>query len=488
MKIKKLCFLLVCIMLPLCTGVCAESVFETVTTEYDRTSGTVDISGEVAATANSEEPVRLMVLNPGTDIQKLADGEITFAMCGVYADETDISDTRFKFDTFKLADTLPVGDYILRIAADGEIYTDVISVATTAEAIELVCGATSAEDVKEYIEKYGEVYGLENGEDSIFATFDADGRDYVYAALADTDTPTLADVQNAFKVNTLLYKVYAGPWGTLAETLSDNAAELGLDMTEFDKLSQAKKDSVCKSITGKKYKTAESLKTAFDAAVKSNKTTSGSGSSGGSSGSSGKKTSTVGMPSVVSPTVPTTPVVEQSIFGDLGNVEWAKESIELLYKKGIVNGKADGIFAPDDMLTRAEAVKMIVLALFETNGSAECEFTDVPQGSWMYEYMAAATEKGIVKGMGDGSVGAEDNITREDFAVMIYRAAKAAGIEFAADTAVYFADSGDISDYAKDAVETLAAAKIINGMGNDMFMPKNNATRAQAAKIVAGLQ
>ena len=70
---------------------------------------------------------------------------------------------------------------------------------------------------------------------------------------------------------------------------------------------------------------------------------------------------------------------------------------------------------------------------------------------------------------------------------MIFRAAKAAGIELGTSQANAFSDSESISDYAKDAVSALAGAKVINGYENGSFAPHDNCTRAQLAKMLFGI-
>lgn len=50
---------------------------------------------------------------------------------------------------------------------------------------------------------------------------------------------------------------------------------------------------------------------------------------------------------------------------------------------------------------------------------------------------------------------------------------------------VTFSDSASIADWAKEAVSTMQQAGTINGMGNNTFQPLDNATRAQAAKMIS---
>jgi len=218
-------------------------------------------------------------------------------------------------------------------------------------------------------------------------------------------------------------------------------------------------------------------------AKKSTETSGGSTGGSGSGGSgSGNTVSWSGNPSASETAKPAAP------FGDLTAHLWAEDSIIKLYNKGIINGKAEGVFAPEDCLTRAEAVKLLVLAFGGVASNAECDFGDVGRASWMYPYIATAFEKGIIKGYENGNAGADDNITREDFCVMILRAANNEGVILeASSNEIVFSDSEDISLYAKEAVKTLQMAGVVNGMGENSFLPRAYTTRAQAAKIVSGL-
>ena len=110
-------------------------------------------------------------------------------------------------------------------------------------------------------------------------------------------------------------------------------------------------------------------------------------------------------------------------------------------------------------------------------------FSDVAKDSWYAEFIEKAYAMGIVSGMGDGTFGVGLSITRQDMCVMIYNAAKAAGITFeVSDDA--FADDEKIADYAKEAVYALKQAGAVSGVDAENFAPQETATRAQAAKII----
>ena len=107
---------------------------------------------------------------------------------------------------------------------------------------------------------------------------------------------------------------------------------------------------------------------------------------------------------------------------------WAKESILALVDQDIINGYSDGTFRGDNNVTREEFIKMMVTAFDVYDAGATCAFSDVEEGAWYYPYVASAAESGLAYGKEDGTFGCGENITRQDMAVIVYRASVNAGI------------------------------------------------------------
>lgn len=168
-------------------------------------------------------------------------------------------------------------------------------------------------------------------------------------------------------------------------------------------------------------------------------------------------------------------------FTDMNNASWAKEAVYGLYEKNIVSGKTATEFYPNDNITRAEFVKLLVLSKGSELDANEWIFTDVTADDWYFKYVNKAYMLGIVTGDDMGNFNPNSLITRQDMATMVYRLI-GNGVE-KGDLSV-FTDSDQISDYAKSAVSYLVAEGIINGMGDGSFAPMQNATRAQAAQLI----
>lgn len=213
-----------------------------------------------------------------------------------------------------------------------------------------------------------------------------------------------------------------------------------------------------------------------------------SGGSGGTGGSSGGGIKNAEYSETYTKT-DTPEKINKNIFDDIDDVSWAVESIVELAQKGIINGKGDRLFYPNDNITREEFVKIIVKTFFENAEVSDKSFDDVSDGEWYAEFVKKACGEGIINGIGENIFGTGMNITREDMAVIAYRTALKSGKlkEGERTSGFIFADDEQISDYAKTAVYALCDAGIINGVSEEEFAAKDALTRAQAAKIIYGI-
>ena len=246
------------------------------------------------------------------------------------------------------------------------------------------------------------------------------------------------------------------------------------------------KMSVYTAIKGE-YSDIPDFKAAYYAAVKSSQSSGGGSTGGGGGGSNSKGTYTSsGISSVQIGSTGTnqTAIPINIRFEDLTSVEWAYRDISELFDKGIVNGVSEHLFRPNNQVKREEFVKMIVCAMGLQNEEAQSAgFADVNSDAWFEPYVNIAKKFGISNGTGDGNFGAGVGISRQDMAVMIYNAMKLRGY-VASGQVNTFADKSSCGDYANEAIAELCNIGIINGVGDNMFDPNGEATRAQAAVII----
>lgn len=484
-------FLAITMILSICVN--AQGEENEVNVSYDRASCDIIVSGNAPLAVNLDEPVRLLILKPGTSVADFKAGKLTFANVGVHVDETDLSeDKTFVFSKVTFPESMPVGDYIVLVAIENSLYETKFSYATEKQTIGELTKAENKDEFLEVVEKYNDVYGLEFGDETDYGKLSQKGKDNVIDLMIKSDFKSKSDIKESFEMFTMLSRISEGPWGVVKDIIENKDELLGIDLDDYNKLGDGKTE-VCKGLIGNNAESQEDFARIFNKAVadeienaESNKKPSGSNGGRGSSSSVSMQVNF----SEKEPVATTSPKDDQNdnhdeVFDDINNYSWAKDSIIKLYENGIVNGKAEGVFAPGDGVKRAEAAKMLVLMFAEVDEKASSSFIDVPQNSWMYPYVSAASEFGIVKGLDADTFAPNANVSREDFAVMIYRGAITKGITFDSEVNEKFADDENISSYAKDAVYALKNSGIINGVGDNNFAPKGNLTRAEAAKIMA---
>lgn len=208
----------------------------------------------------------------------------------------------------------------------------------------------------------------------------------------------------------------------------------------------------------------------------------GSSSSSGTSGGGGSKGgSSMGFSSSI--VKETSGSDKSTSFTDISG-HWAYDDIRYLSEKSIINGKSKELFCPEDCVTRAEFTALLVRTA-NLQASSDMRFDDVYSNEWYAQSVSAAAGSGIIFGSG-GKFRPNDNISREEAAVMLMRACKANGIDVPQGSAS-FADSSEISSWAADDINAASALGIIRGMSNGSFMPKKTLTRAESAAVIKRL-
>ncbi|MBR5157214.1 MAG: S-layer homology domain-containing protein [Clostridia bacterium] len=308
-------------------------------------------------------------------------------------------------------------------------------------------------------------------------------KDVLEACAGFADCDDIDEIKRLFGDNVILCAVKtAESWTEINPILTANKAAFTELDSEYWNLEDT--SDIDKEIVGVTFESLSDMTDEMNALIENeddDKGGYGGGYGGGSSGGGGGSSSNRGGGAALTAPPITNDTADAELpFGDMAGYDWAKEAVSELYKAGIVNGKDDKSFAPGDFVTREEFVKMLVCLLGEYDENAKADFNDADENAWYYSYIGSAQLCGISNGLGDGRFGVGMLITRQDIAVM---ASRAAGIT-AANNAPEFADGAEVSEYAKESVSALASNGIISGMGDGAFAPKQNATRAQAAKIL----
>ncbi|RTE08130.1 S-layer homology domain-containing protein [Paenibacillus whitsoniae] len=160
---------------------------------------------------------------------------------------------------------------------------------------------------------------------------------------------------------------------------------------------------------------------------------------------------------------------------------WAEMTINTFEKLGVIKGYEDGSAKPDAPITRAEFVTIITRIFGITGGSkSNASFSDVSD-HWAYQSIMTLAQAGVISGYEDLSFRPDKTITREEMVVILSRLINMNGVS--KDTS-----KGNFSDlkdsYASDAIKNAAETGIIDGIGDSLFVPKAQSTRAEALTVI----
>lgn len=180
-----------------------------------------------------------------------------------------------------------------------------------------------------------------------------------------------------------------------------------------------------------------------------------------------------------------TPSVPQ--FTDVSEGAWYYDAVRYVCEKGMMNGVAEGVFAPNSTTNRAMLVTILYRLENEpaVHGSS---FTDVPSGQWYTNAVAWAAANGIVNGVTDTTFAPNSPITREQMAAILYRYAAWKGCDVSGQIDLSgYTDAASVSAYAKEALAWANAEGLITGVTDTTLRPAGSAVRAQAATILMRL-
>lgn len=172
-------------------------------------------------------------------------------------------------------------------------------------------------------------------------------------------------------------------------------------------------------------------------------------------------------------------------FKDVSSSHWAESAIERWHDEGILNGDGNGNFRPEDSVTRAEFVTMLV-RIFEPEAAADItSYKDVKKSAWYYDYIAKAVAFPALNGDNSSRMRPEEEISRQEAISIINRIVKISHSKNA--DLKQFSDYADVASWAKDDVTALVEHGYVNGYDDGTLKPKANISRAEAAKILDNL-
>ena len=173
-------------------------------------------------------------------------------------------------------------------------------------------------------------------------------------------------------------------------------------------------------------------------------------------------------------------------FTDVAETAWYYDAVRYAHVNGLMEGTSDTTFTPNGTTTRAMVVTILWRQAGEPVVNYAMDFADVAEGTWYAEAVRWAASEGIADGYGDGGFGTNDPITREQFAVMLWRFARQQGYDVSVgeDTNILsYTDALEISEYAIPAMQWACGAGILEGNAGHLY-PQGDATRAEVATML----
>ncbi len=168
---------------------------------------------------------------------------------------------------------------------------------------------------------------------------------------------------------------------------------------------------------------------------------------------------------------------------------WASGAVKELYEAGIVTGITDTQFGPGMSMKRGDFVLMLYRAAGSPAVSYKDTFGDVGPDAYYAGAVAWAVANGITEGKAEGVFAPDDTLTRQEGFTFLYRSLDALGVSFAeGDTALLerFPDAASVADWARSAAATLVANGVVDG-GDSGLNPSGSLTRAEMAKMLAAV-
>ena len=179
-------------------------------------------------------------------------------------------------------------------------------------------------------------------------------------------------------------------------------------------------------------------------------------------------------------------------YNDVAADAWYADSVYKAKENGYMQGVAEGIFAPEQAMTRAEFAKLVAnMAGYDYDTTFgvtyPTQFTDVPADAWFAGAVEWAARYGIVTGTSETTFEPNGTVTREQIATMLYRYA-GNGAQADASALDAFVDGAQVSDWAENAMAWAVENGYMNGKGANDLQPQATATRAEIAALAVRVQ
>jgi minor extracellular serine protease Vpr len=179
--------------------------------------------------------------------------------------------------------------------------------------------------------------------------------------------------------------------------------------------------------------------------------------------------------------------VRKVTFTDI-DTSWARDKIQSLADKFLLNGTSEHTYSPKVNVTRAQFASMLVRALGLQGQTETSPFSDVTSSDWFTNDVTTAYKAGLVTGVDESQFKPNEIITRQDLTVMLARAIKLSGLQVPKQSGNHaYVDASQFSSYANESIQMVTDLGLMEGFeseGKLYFGPSDATTREAAAKVL----
>jgi len=179
-------------------------------------------------------------------------------------------------------------------------------------------------------------------------------------------------------------------------------------------------------------------------------------------------------------------------FSDVAN-HWAKEAVNDMGARMVIDGTGGGMFDPDRDITRAEFAAVIVRGLGLKLEAGASPFSDVTPSDWYSSAIQTANAYHLISGFEGGQFRPNEKITREQAMAIIAKAMTLTGlkeklpVQSAEEMLHSYADANDVSGWAQISIADCLQSGVVMGRSGMELSPKSYMTRAEVAIVVQRL-
>ncbi|MEG2197624.1 MAG: polysaccharide lyase family 8 super-sandwich domain-containing protein, partial [Cellulosilyticaceae bacterium] len=186
--------------------------------------------------------------------------------------------------------------------------------------------------------------------------------------------------------------------------------------------------------------------------------------------------------------LPTVKDGESSQIKDITS-HWANESIVKVVERGLMKGKTNESFAPNDTLTRAEIAVILERMLDTKNIKQTSAFKDIKGNEWYAEAVLKMNAIGLINGYENEKFAPKENVKRVEVISLIARLLEYIGADISVENPeeilAQYGDVDQIPNWAKKQIAWCVQTGIVSGNEKGNLSPNEAMTRAEMAVVLS---